>query len=116
MSTDYVFDGKKMKYTEKDKPHPLSYLARTKVIVEQMLWVLDVNYVVARTSVIYGKGGLNKVSFARWLIEKLKKGEQVKIVSDQLNNPTFVDNLAEQIKGCTRRARPASSMSLARSA
>ncbi len=97
LSTDYVFDGRKLRYNEKDKPHPLSYLARTKVMVEQMLWTLDVNYIVARTSVIYGRGGLNKVSFALWLIDKLKKDETVKIVSDQLNNPTFADNLAEQI-------------------
>jgi dTDP-4-dehydrorhamnose reductase len=97
ISTDSVFDGRKLRYTEKDKPHPLNYLSKNKVIVEQMLSTLDVNYIVARPSVIYGKGGMNKISFALWLIEKLRKGEKVRIVSDQYNNPTFADNLAEQL-------------------
>lgn len=97
ISTDNAFDGKKLRYTEKDKPHPLNYLSKNKVIVEQMLYTLDVNYIVARTAVIYGKGGMNKISFALWLIDKLRRGEKVRIVSDQYNNPTFADNLAEQL-------------------
>jgi len=97
LSTDYVFDGRKLKYTEKDKPHPLSYFAMTRVVTEQMLEAFDMNYVVARTAVVYGLGGLNKVSFAVWLINKLRAGEAVTIVNDQKNNPTFADNLVAQL-------------------
>ena len=97
LSTDYVFDGKKLRYTEKDKPHPLNYYAKTKVIVEHMLSAFDMNYVVTRASVIYGKDGRSRMNFVTWLISRLKSGENVKIVSDQKNNPTFADNLAKQI-------------------
>jgi dTDP-4-dehydrorhamnose reductase len=97
LSTDYVFDGRKLKYSEKDKPRPQSYFAMTRVVVEQMLDAFDMNYVAARTAVIYGLGGLAKVSFAVWLINKLRAGESVNIVNDQKNNPTFADNLVEQL-------------------
>jgi dTDP-4-dehydrorhamnose reductase len=99
LSTEYVFDGRKLRYTEKDKPRPLSYFAMTKVVVEQMLDAFDLNYAVARPAVIYGVGGLNKVSFALWLVDKLRKGERVTIVNDQKSNPTWADNLADQLLG-----------------
>ncbi len=95
ISTDYVFDGEKLKYTEKDKPRPLNYYAKTKLIAERILDALDVNYIVARTAVLYGKGGMGKLNFVLWTIQKLKNGEKIKIVTDQHNNPTFADNLAE---------------------
>ena len=95
LSTDDVFDGRKLRYTEKDKPHPLNYYAKTKLIVEYMLGALDMNYIVARTSVLYGVGGMNKINFAVWLINKLRNKEKVRIVNDQRNNPTLADNLAE---------------------
>lgn len=96
-STDYVFDGRKMKYSEKDKPRPLNYLGTNKAIAEQMLELLDMNHITVRTSVVYGKGGLNKVNFVLWLIQKLRAGEKVSVVTDQKNNPTFVDNIVQQV-------------------
>ena len=95
ISTDDVFDGAKLKYTEKDKPHPLNYYAKTKLVAEYMLSALDMNHIIVRTSVLYGAGGSSKVSFAIWLIAKLKNNEHVRIVADQKNNPTLTDNLAE---------------------
>ncbi len=95
ISTDNVFDGKRLKYTEKDRPHPLNYYARTKLIMEHILSSLDINYVAARTSVLYGTGGTGKVSFPIWLVGKLKNNEKVRIVTDQKNNPTLTDSLAE---------------------
>ena len=93
ISTDYVFDGKKLVYTEKDKPNPLSYYAKTKWAAEMILEALDVNYVAARTAVMYGLSGKGKLPFVLWLIGKLQANETVKIVTDQHNNPTFADNL-----------------------
>ncbi len=97
ISTDNVFDGKKLRYIEKDMPHPLNYYARTKLVMEHALSALDVNYLVVRTAVLYGTGGSGKVSFPTWLASKLRKGEEVRIVTDQKNNPTLTDSLAEFI-------------------
>ena len=97
LSTDYVFGGRELSYTEEDQPNPLSYFALTKVTVEKLVGALDMDSAVIRTSVVYGTGGLNKVNFALWLIDKLRRGERVDLVNDQKNNPTLVDNLAEQL-------------------
>ncbi|EQD45942.1 dTDP-4-dehydrorhamnose reductase, partial [mine drainage metagenome] len=94
-STDYVFDGRKFNYTEKDKPMPLNYYAKTKLAAEYMLSALDINHITIRTAVIYGSSGMNKVSFPLWAINKLKGGENVKVVADQYNKPTLADNLID---------------------
>jgi dTDP-4-dehydrorhamnose reductase len=103
LSTDYVFDGRKLGYSEKDKPRPLNYYAKTKLISEHVLDALDVNYIVARTAVLYGIGGSGKESFVAWVIDKLKKKEKIRIVSDQHNNPTYADNLAEILLALYRK-------------
>lgn len=99
ISTDSVFDGKKVKkYTEKDKPHPLNYYSRTKAVIEYMLSMLDMDYIVVRSSTIYGRGAISeRINFVTWLIDKLRRNEQTKIVNDQKSNPTFADSLAEFI-------------------
>ena len=97
LSTDNVFDGKKEKYVETDEVNPLNYYGKAKVAVEKKLSALNMDYLVIRTSVLYGIGGRGKESFAAWLLSRLKNGEKTKIVTDQCNNPTFTDSHAEFI-------------------
>lgn len=95
ISTDNVFDGSKPEYTEEDTPNPLNYYAKTKIVGELMLEPLDIDYLILRPAMIYGLGGIGKVQFAVWLVEQLKKKQQVEVLTDQSNNPTFADNLVE---------------------
>lgn len=97
ISTDYVFDGTKTKYCEKDKPKPLNYYGKTKLIGEKIIEILDVNHLILRTSVLYGVGGFGKKPFVLWVIENLKSGNEISVAIDQFNNPTLADNLAEII-------------------
>ena len=107
ISTDYVFDGTKGYYTEEDTPNPLSYYAKTKLKAEKIIQSLDVNYIIARPSVIYGwnpnevsglKSSSGKsVNFVVWALQKLEKGEEIKAVTDQYSSPTLADNLAEAL-------------------
>ena len=95
ISTDYVFNGEKGMYTEQDKPDPIQYYGETKLKAEELVKTLD-EYFIARPSVIYGSTpAAGKVNFALWLIETLRRGEHVKIVTDQWNTPTLNSNLAE---------------------
>ena len=95
ISTDYVFNGEKGMYTEQDQPDPINYYGLTKLKAEELVKVLD-EYFIARPSVIYGSTpAAGKVNFALWLIETLRRGEHVKIVTDQWNTPTLNSNLAE---------------------
>ena len=94
ISTDYVFSGKKGNYKETDKPNPVNYYGLTKLKAEEIVQTQP-EYFIARPSVIYGSTpAAGKVNFALWLIETLRRGERVKIVTDQWNTPTLNTNLA----------------------
>jgi dTDP-4-dehydrorhamnose reductase len=95
ISTDYVFSGEKGLYKETDKLDPINYYGVTKFKAEEIVQT-QTEYFIARPSVIYGSTpAAGKVNFALWLIETLRKGEHVKIVTDQWNTPTLNTNLAE---------------------
>lgn len=95
ISTDYVFSGKKSLYIESDVRDPINYYGLTKVEAEEIVKTLP-EYFIARPSVIYGSTpAAGKVNFALWLIETLRKGNRLKIVTDQWNTPTLNTNLAE---------------------
>lgn len=93
-STDYVFDGKRGMYKEDDRTDPINHYGLTKLLGERFCDC------IARTCVIYGaRPASGKVNFALWLIEKLRSGEPVKIVTDQYVTPTLNTNLAEMMLG-----------------
>ena len=106
LSTDYVFDGKHGHYRESDSPNPLHYYARTKVVAEKVVSQLP-SYAISRPSVIYGWNSLEAtgtpsssgktINFAMFVLDKFKKNEIVKAVTDQYSSPTFADNLAEAL-------------------
>jgi dTDP-4-dehydrorhamnose reductase len=97
ISTDYVFDGSKGCYRETDLPSPINYYGYTKLKAEDHVQkIVGDNCCIARASVIYGATpAAGKVNFAMWLLDKLKKGEQVKIVTDQWTSPTLNSSLAK---------------------
>jgi dTDP-4-dehydrorhamnose reductase len=95
ISSDYVFDGRKSSYSEKDKPNPVNFYGKTKAIAEKVVEFLVPDFIIARTAVLYGLGGYGKKPFPLWVLENLKEGKEIKVVIDQFNNPTLADNLAE---------------------
>jgi dTDP-4-dehydrorhamnose reductase len=98
VSTDYVFDGSKGNYLETDLPNPINYYGLTKLEGEISVKKSNAKHCAARTSVLYGANpAAGKINFALWLINKLQKKEEVKIVTDQRNSPTYNTNLAEMI-------------------
>jgi dTDP-4-dehydrorhamnose reductase len=94
LSTDYVFDGEHGPYGESDRTNPISYYGRTKLASENVLRIAGTTSTIIRTMVLYGIGHGVKQNFAIWLYQNLKEGKQIRVVDDQLGNPTFVDDLA----------------------
>jgi len=94
VSSDYVFDGKSGPYTEDDRPEPLSYYGKSKLASENALRTSGLPHFIARTMVLYGIAPGVKANFALWLIKSLNAGQTVRIVDDQIGNPTLVDDLA----------------------
>lgn len=97
ISTDYVFDGKNGPYSENSKPNPLGYYGRTKLASENALKISGINFTVIRTNVLYGTVKNSRPDFVKWVVTMLKKGSQIRIVTDQINNPTFIDDLVQAI-------------------
>jgi dTDP-4-dehydrorhamnose reductase len=93
-STDYVFDGKSGPYAENDRVNPMSYYGRTKLASENVLRTSEIPHTIIRTMILYGIGKLIKDNFALWLVNNLKENKQVRVVDDQIGNPTLVDDLA----------------------
>jgi dTDP-4-dehydrorhamnose reductase len=93
ISTDYVFDGNRGMYCEDDRTDPVSYYGLSKLKGEQFC-----KGCIARTCVIYGsRPASGKVNFALWLLNSLKSGKPVRVVTDQFITPTLNTNLASMV-------------------
>ncbi len=105
ISTDYVFDGQKGNYSEESKPEPINYYGKSKLAGENLVRAKVQDYAILRTQVLYGFASDVKKNFALWVIDKLSKGENIRVVDDQIGNPTLADELAFAIlKVCQRKS------------
>ena len=93
-STDYVFDGKKgAPYTETDTPNPLNAYGQTKLEGERLVQQAGGASLILRTSWVYSlrqQGG-----FVRKVLQWASQNETLRIVEDQVANPTWARALAE---------------------
>jgi len=96
ISSDYIFDGKNGPYSETDKPNPVGYYGRTKLASENTLKISGCINTVLRTNVLYGIAD-SRPDFVRWVVNSVSSGKQINIVTDQVNNPTFIDDLVQAI-------------------
>ena len=97
ISTDYIFDGKDGPYIENAKPNPVGYYGRTKFASENALRISGTFFTILRTNVLFGNAPNSRPDFVRWVINSLSKKENIRIVKDQINNPTFIDDLVQGI-------------------
>jgi dTDP-4-dehydrorhamnose reductase len=93
-STDYVFDGQSGPYSEEDPTNPLGYYGVTKLLSEEKLEKSD-KALIIRSNVLFGTATGARPNFITWLIESLRAGKNLSIVTDQFNNPIHAGHLAE---------------------
>ncbi len=92
-STDYVFDGKKgSPYTEADTPNPLNVYGLTKLEGEQQVQQVGASALILRTSWVYS---LRQGGFVNKVLEWARSQETLRMVTDQVGNPTWCRALAE---------------------
>ncbi|MCX6137480.1 MAG: dTDP-4-dehydrorhamnose reductase [Ignavibacteriales bacterium] len=98
-STDYVFDGKKLKpYVENDLPNPLNVYSTSKLAGEY----LTLNYAsrsqVIRISGIYGKvpSIMKGSNFVSMMVKLAAEKPEVKVVTDEVLTPTPTSEIAEK--------------------
>jgi dTDP-4-dehydrorhamnose reductase len=94
-STDFVFDGyQKSPYKETDTPHPLNNYGQSKLKGEQLLTQANIPSVIIRTSWLFSPYVNN---FVKSILFKAKRGEELKVVTDQYGTPTSGLDLAQAV-------------------
>jgi len=92
-STDYVFDGTKgAPYEETDLPNPINVYGESKLFGEQAIQTVGGDYLIFRTAWVYS---LRRESFVTKVLEWARKKELLRVVDDQVSNPTWARMLAE---------------------
>ena len=95
-STDYVFNGKKgSPYLEDDLCDPINVYGWSKLAGEQYLQQYSNNFLLIRSSWLYGRNGKN---FVKTIIEKARTEKNLKVVDDQVGSPTFTWDLASAVQ------------------
>lgn len=94
LSTDYVFDGKKGNYTEKNKPKPITVYGRTKLGGEVAIKEKCKSYAICRSSGVYAKAGKNIATF---ILGELQNKRKQNYFTDVFNSPTYIESLANML-------------------
>ncbi|ASW42463.1 dTDP-4-dehydrorhamnose reductase [Clostridium isatidis] len=95
VSTDYIFSGNsKTPYSEYDIANPQTVYGKTKFLGEEYVKQYCSRYFIVRTSWLYGINGNNFVYKIKSLASKNKS---IKVVNDQIGNPTNANDLAYHI-------------------
>jgi len=95
-STDYIFDGTSGPYLEDHPAHPISEYGRQKVIGEQHVALHAGEFLIVRTTVVYGWEQRGK-NFVTSLVAALAAGRRVRVPADQVGTPTYAPNLADVV-------------------
>jgi dTDP-4-dehydrorhamnose reductase len=92
-STDYVFDGKLGKpYVETDAPQPLNVYGQSKLEGERGVQANGDAYLILRTRWVYS---LRRASFVTKTLQWARQQKTLRLVTDQVSNPTWARMLAE---------------------
>jgi dTDP-4-dehydrorhamnose reductase len=107
VSTDYVFSGEnKTPWQIEDEINPQSAYGRTKALGEsRVLASYPENSFVVRTAWLYSPWGKN---FAKTMTKLALKGDgEVRVVNDQVGQPTSASDLAQQLVELGESTSPA---------
>ncbi|MDF1612354.1 SDR family oxidoreductase [Stygiobacter electus] len=90
-STDLVYAGYRGSYLKEDaKLIPISLYAETKLMGEVKIQETFDNYLILRVALNYGLGLYHSSSHFQKIYEELKKGNEVKLFTDQYRSPISV--------------------------
>lgn len=96
ISTDFVFNGRKKSYSEKDLPDPLNWYAKTKYEAEKLVQNSSLDYIIVRLAYPY-RAFFERNDFVRGLISKLEKQEKIEMITDHIIVPTFIDDIGNAL-------------------
>lgn len=94
ISTDYVFPGtENRELNEFDATGPVSAYGIGKLAGEQFVRDFSDHYFIIRTAWLYGEGK----NFVRTMLKLSETNDKVRVVKDQIGNPTSAAQLAAEV-------------------
>lgn len=104
VSTNEVFDGRADRpYQEYDPRSPINPYGYSKLVGEQVVERYAPAYMIVRTSWLYAAGGTN---FIHKIIARAETGGPLRVVTDEVGSPTYVNDLADGIARLISVGRP----------
>ncbi len=95
ISSNEVFPGEKPEgYDEWDTTRPINPYAKSKLAGEFNVRSLHRQHYIVRTSWLYAAGGNN---FIHTMLRLAREHGKLRVVTDEVSNPTYVDDLAAGI-------------------
>ena len=94
LSTDYVFSGEGTEPWSPDETNfsPINFYGKTKLMGEEKIREVLEKYFIVRIAWVFGLNGKN---FIKTMLKVGKSHEEVRVVNDQIGNPTYTLDLAE---------------------
>ena len=98
ISTDYVFDGYKIKpYLEEDKTNPINCYGLTKDVGEKIIQNYCQHFALVRTAALYGDSKNMTENIVDKIITSARRNKSIIMVEDEFTSPTYTNDLAYQI-------------------
>lgn len=97
VSSDYIFDGESGPYSEDEFPNPISQYGKEKLAAENVVITGHIRHTIIRTNVLYGATQFGRPDFVKWVYNSLSEKKNIRIVKDQINNPTYIDDISYAI-------------------
>jgi dTDP-4-dehydrorhamnose reductase len=95
ISTDYVFDGKGSEPYGEDAPTgPIGVYGRSKLLGEEQVRALNRDHTIVRTAWVYSPFGRN---FLKNILDLAQRRDELRVVADQIGNPSSASDLADGI-------------------
>jgi dTDP-4-dehydrorhamnose reductase len=93
LSTDIVFDGSAERYDEDSPTSPLSVYGHNKVEGEELVRTGSDDFVIVRTTVMYGWSSRYTESMAEWILRGLQEGQELSMYHDQYRQFISINDL-----------------------
>lgn len=97
VSTDAVFPNSKSTHSIEDRENPQSVYGHSKYLGELAVKGMSEDYIIVRTSWVFGGGKEKDKKFVAKFIKELDKSE-AKAVDDEFNSPTYALDLVGVLK------------------
>ncbi|MBC8100594.1 MAG: dTDP-4-dehydrorhamnose reductase, partial [Armatimonadetes bacterium] len=95
ISSNEVFDGRAGRlYSEYDPPNPINPYGYSKWVGERAVQTLNPRHYIVRTAWLFAHGGKN---FIQAMLGAAAAGKPLRVVTDEVANPTYTDDLADAI-------------------